>query len=273
MITIRDWLQNSPLPKLEARMLLQFVGGFSRSHLVAHDDEVLPDMVLWQLNDMQQARVDGVPMAYLLGEREFYGRVFQVTPDVLIPRPETELLVETVLRYLPQGGRLWDVGTGSGIIAVTCALERPDSVVHASDISAAAVDIARNNAGRLGANTQFHVGSWYAVEPLPSDKVDVLVSNPPYIHATDAHLQQGDLRFEPQQALTDFDDGLSAYRALAADHRSVVKPQGWLVVEHGFEQATDIQQLFTVAGLTGVHTLQDYAGLDRITLGQCNAQV
>ena len=268
MSTIRDWLQRSPLPKLEARMLLQYVGGFSRAYLVAHDDEVLPDMMVWQLNDMQQARLDGVPMAYLLGEREFYGRVFQVTPAVLIPRPETELLVETVMQYLPQGGRVWDVGTGSGIIAITTALERSDARVHASDISAEALGIARNNTGRLGAQVAFHLGSWYAVEPLQNELVDVLVSNPPYIHKDDGHLQQGDLRFEPQQALTDFDDGLSAYRALAAECIQHVKPQGWLMVEHGFEQAADIQAIFQAAGLQQVHTLQDHAGLDRITLGQ-----
>ncbi|UOO90140.1 peptide chain release factor N(5)-glutamine methyltransferase [Vitreoscilla massiliensis] len=268
MTSIRDWLQASPLPKLEARMLLQYVGGFTRAHLVAHDDEVLPEMMLWQLNDMQQARLDGVPMAYLLGEREFYGRVFQVTPAVLIPRPETELLVETVLQYLPQGGRVWDIGTGSGIIAITNALERSDATVHASDISAAAVDIARNNAGRLGAQVVFHIGSWYEVMPVITEPVDVLVSNPPYIHKDDAHLAQGDLRFEPQQALTDFDDGLNAYRALAADCAHYVKSQGWLMVEHGFEQAQDIQAIFQAAGLQQVHTLQDYAGLDRITLGQ-----
>ena len=269
MSTIRDWLLHSPLPKLEARMLLQCVGGFSRAHLVAHDDEVLPEMMVWQLNDMQQARIDGVPMAYLLGEREFYGRVFQVTPAVLIPRPETELLVETVMQYLPQGGRVWDVGTGSGIIAITTARERSDAQVHASDISAEALDIARNNTGRLGAQVSFHLGSWYAVEPSQNELVDVLVSNPPYIHKDDGHLQQGDLRFEPQQALTDFDDGLSAYRALAADCTLYIKPQGWLMVEHGFEQAADIQAIFQAAGLQQVHTLQDHAGLDRITLGQC----
>ena len=268
MSTIRDWLQCSPLPKLEARMLLQYVGGFSRAYLVAHDDEVLPDMMVWQLNDMQQARLDGVPMAYLLGEREFYGRVFQVTPAVLIPRPETELLVETVMQYLPQGGRVWDVGTGSGIMAITTAPERSDAQVHASDTSAEALDIARNNTGRLGAQVAFHLGSWYAVEPQQNELVDVLVSNPPYIHKDDGHLQQGDLRFEPQQALTDFDDGLSAYRALAAGCAQHVKAQGWLMVEHGFEQATDIQAIFQAAGLQQVQTLQDYAGLDRITLGQ-----
>ena len=268
MNTIRDWLQRSPLPKLEARMLLQYVGGFPRAYLVAHDDEVLPDMMVWQLNDMQQARLDGVPMAYLLGEREFYGRVFQVTPAVLIPRPETELLVETVMQYLPHGGRVWDVGTGSGIIAITTVLERSDAQVHASDISAEALDIARNNTGRLGAQVAFHLGSWYAVTPPQNELVDVLVSNPPYIHKDDGHLQQGDLRFEPQQALTDFDDGLSAYRALAADCAQHVKPQGWLMVEHGFEQAADIQAIFQAAGLQQVHTLQDHAGLDRITLGQ-----
>ena len=268
MSTIRDWLQRSPLPKLEARMLLQYVGDFSRAYLVAHDDEVLPDMMVWQLNDMQQARLDGVPMAYLLGEREFYGRVFQVTPAVLIPRPETELLVETVMQYLPQGGRVWDVGTGSGIIAITTALERSDARVHASDISAEALGIARNNTGRLDAQVAFHLGSWYAVEPLQNELVDVLVSNPPYIHKDDGHLQQGDLRFEPQQALTDFDDGLSAYRALTADCAQYIKPQGWLMVEHGFEQAADIQAIFQAAGLQQVHTLQDHAGLDRITLGQ-----
>lgn len=266
--SIAQWLKASSLPKLEARMLLQFVGGFSHAHLVAHDDEVLPEMMLWQLNDMQQARLTGVPMAYLLGEREFYGRTFQVSPDVLIPRPETELLAETLWQHLPQGGRVWDIGTGSGIIAITTALERPDSIVHASDISAPALDIAKNNAGRLGAQVSFHLGSWYEVEPLQDALVDVLVSNPPYIHKDDVHLSQGDLRFEPPQALTDFDDGLSAYKALAQNHAAAIKSQGYLMVEHGFEQAVDIQQIFIEAGLVNVRTIQDYAGLDRITLGQ-----
>ena len=269
MSTIRDWLLCSPLPKLEARMLLKCGGVFSRAYSVAHDDEGLLYLLVWQLNDMQQARLDGVPMAYLLGEREFYGRVFQVTPAVLIPRPETELLVETVMQYLPQGGRVWDVGTGSGIIAITTALERSDAQVHASDISAEALDIARNNKGRLGAQVAFHLGSWYAVMPAQNELVDVLVSNPPYIHKDDGHLQQGDLCFEPQQALTDFDDGLSAYRALAADCAQHVKPQGWLMVEHGFEQAADIQAIFQAAGLQQVHSLQDYEVLDRNTMGEC----
>lgn len=268
MTSIAQWLKASPLPKLEARMLLQYVGGFSHAHLVAHDDEMLPEMMVWQLNQMQQARVDGVPMAYLLGEREFYGRVFQVSADVLIPRPETELLVETVMQYLPQKGVVWDVGTGSGIIAVTVALERPDAKVHASDISLPALDVAKNNAGRLQAAVAFHSGSWYEVTPLQDEKVDVLVSNPPYIHKDDVHLQQGDLRFEPQQALTDFDDGLSAYRALAQDIHTVLKPQGWLMVEHGFEQALPIQEIFSQVGLQQIQSIQDYAGLDRITLGQ-----
>lgn len=268
MTSIRDWLRSSGLPKLEARMLLQHVGGFSHAHLVAHDDEALPEMMLWQLNQMQQARLNGVPMAYLLGEREFYGRVFQVSPDVLIPRPETELLVETVCQYLPQNGRVWDVGTGSGIIAITTALERSDAQVYASDISAAALDIAKNNAGRLGAKVGFHLGSWYEVEPKQTELVDVLVSNPPYIHKDDEHLSQGDLRFEPQLALTDFDDGLSAYKALANEIKTVLKPQGWLMVEHGFEQARDIQDIFNQAGLQQVSSIKDYAGLDRITLGQ-----
>lgn len=268
MTSIDQWLQDSPLPKLEARMLLLYVGGFSRAHLVAHGDEQLPEMVVWQLNEMQQARLGGVPMAYLLGEREFYGRVFQVTPDVLIPRPETEMLVETVLAVLPQGGRVWDMGTGSGIIAVTTALERPDATVCASDISRAALDVARNNAGRLGATVAFAEGSWFDAVPAATETVDVLVSNPPYIHGKDGHLQQGDLRFEPPLALTDFDDGLSAYRVLTSGAKALLKPQGWLMVEHGFEQAADIQALFHAAGWQQVRTIQDYAGLDRITLGQ-----
>ncbi|ULJ60135.1 peptide chain release factor N(5)-glutamine methyltransferase [Wielerella bovis] len=271
MLTLQQWLNQTTLPRNEARMLLQQITGYTRAQLITHDTEILSVTQLNALNQLAQRRTQGEPMAYILGEREFYGRTFRVSPAVLIPRPETEHLLETALFRLPTHGILWDMGTGSGIIAITAALERSDATVYASDISPDALAIAQQNATILGANIQFAQGSWFAAAHafrLPVDKVHILVSNPPYIENYDPHLTQGDLRFEPQTALTDFADGLQHIREIAHHAPDYLHENGYLLLEHGYDQATAVQHILRENGFVDVQTLPDLAGLDRVTLGQ-----
>lgn len=267
-MTLNQWLQQSPLPKPEARMLLQHAGGYTRVQLVTQGEDEMPADIRAAADALAARRLAGEPVAYLLGGREFYGRRFSVNPSVLIPRPETEHLVEAVLACLPEGGRVWDLGTGSGAVAVTLALERADAEVRASDISADALAVARRNAADLGAQVQFALGSWFEAEPAAAGRFDVIVSNPPYIEAGDEHLAQGDLRFEPQHALTDFSDGLSCIRELAAGAPQYLKRGGRLLLEHGCNQGEAARAVLVAQGFEAVETLQDLAGLDRVTLGQ-----
>jgi release factor glutamine methyltransferase len=210
---------------------------------------------------------------YLLGEREFYSRMFRITPDVLIPRPETELLVELALAHAPQSGtvRALDLGTGSGIVALTLALEQPAWQVDAVDCSPAALTVASDNAQRLGAaNVRLRHSDWYG--SLASDeRFHLIVSNPPYIHASDPHLAQGDLRFEPAGALTDHADGLSCIRAIIDGARRHLLPQGWLLFEHGYDQAAECRRLLAQAGFGPVESVSDLAGIERVTLGRLPA--
>lgn len=271
-MTFNEWLWQSELPKMEARMLLQYVSGYTRVQLITQGQgDILPE-TLQRLNEVEQRRLNGEPMAYILGEREFFGRRFAVNPHVLIPRPETEHLVEAVIQRLPVGGKVWDLGTGSGAIAVTVALERPDAQVRASDISIGALATAQNNAAHWGAKIEWAAGSWFDVDrPSDHSAYDVIVSNPPYIEAEDEHLHQGDLRFEPQTALTDFSDGLSCIRQLAAGAPQYLKNSGWLLLEHGYNQGAATREILAANGFTHIETLPDLAGLDRITLGQWQA--
>lgn len=269
VISIAKCLQNSPLPRLEMRLLLRDVTGLSQSQLITQDDYVLSSDEADRLNDLVYRRQNGEPIAYLIGKKEFYGRAFQVSAAVLIPRPETEHLVELIIQKLPANGALWDVGTGSGIIAITSQLERPDSNVFASDISQEALNIAQQNASHLGAKVQFDLGEWLDVAPLPSvQKFDIIASNPPYIERHDPHLQQGDLRFEPQMALTDFHDGLNAFRVLANQSKKYLKNQGFLMFEHGYNQAVAVQDILLQNGFANIETVCDLAGNQRVTFGQ-----
>ncbi|TCP10979.1 [protein release factor]-glutamine N5-methyltransferase [Crenobacter luteus] len=269
MTSYDDLLRDAGLPRLEARLLLETASGLTRAQLIARGDEAAPDRVVAAFQTMAGARRRGEPVAYLVGAREFFGRAFRVAPGVLIPRPETEHLVEAALARLPRerACRAVDLGTGSGIVAVTLALEAPAWTVDAADISAGALAIARDNADRLGAPVRFHRGSWYDALPA-GERYDLIASNPPYIAAGDRHLEQGDLRFEPRGALTDGADGLACLRELAAGAPGRLAPGGWLIVEHGYDQAGAVRALFAAAGLARVETLVDLAGLDRITLGQ-----
>lgn len=265
------WLGSATLPRHEARALLRYVTGLSTSQLITRDTELLSAEQAQQLADLAKRRLDGEPLAYLLGEREFFGLPFVVTPAVLIPRADTEVLVQFALEHLPMGGCAIDLGTGSGAIAVSIAVQRPDVQVHASDVSASALACAMDNAQRLVDVTahpiQFHHGNWF--EALPKGlRADLLVSNPPYIPADDPHLAEGDLRFEPTSALTDQHDGLDCLRELIDQAPHWLKPEGWLAVEHGWNQHHAVQSLFQQRGFADVATRQDLEQRPRITFGR-----
>jgi len=269
MICIRALLAASKLPRLEARMLLEHVLGRPRVWLLTHDDEALAERDVALFQRLAARREAGEPMAYLLGEREFMGHVFRVTPDVLIPRPDTELLVETAVAHLSGRGsvRAVDLGTGSGAIAVSLALACPQARIDASERSGAALALARANARRLGAVLRFWQGDWY--EALPAgQRYDLIVANPPYIACSDAHLSQGDLRFEPRTALTDEADGLRDLRTLAAGCVARLEPGGAIWLEHGWDQAAAVRAMLRAAGLSQVASRRDLAGIERISGGR-----
>jgi release factor glutamine methyltransferase len=269
MLTLEQALRCHPLPRLEARMLLQHVRpGLTHARLIADPDLPLTECEAMHFTQLAQRRLQGEPMAYLLGEREFYGRSFRVTPAVLIPRPETEHLVEAALQRVGHGpAKVVDLGCGSGAIAVTLALEAGDWQVQAVDLSIDAIAVARSNANQLGAAVRFHQGSWY--QPLGEQcGFDLIVSNPPYIEKHDHHLDEGDVRFEPRMALTDEGDGLDCLRKIIVGAPGRLKPGGWIMLEHGYDQGAAVRQLLQLAGLQAVETLVDLAGLDRISLGQ-----
>lgn len=270
--TVRESLAVSPLPRLEARLLWQRVLGVPHAWLIAHDADPLEPAQVAAYQALEARRLAGEPMAYILGVREFFGRDFQVTPAVLIPRPDTELLVECGLRAVGalRAPRVLDLGTGSGIVAVTLALERPDAQVRATDCSAEALDVARMNARALGAKLLFSHGNWYDTE-LGSAGFDLIVSNPPYIDAQDAHLGRGDLRFEPAGALTDGADGLQALREIVQGAPDHLAPGGFLCVEHGWDQAAAVRSLFLRRGFADVASERDLSGTERVTRGRLPA--
>lgn len=268
MMTLGDLLSQCSLPRLESRLLLMQVTGLPKTRVMAFPETEISNEHCQQFLTLVARRVAGEPIAYLLGEREFYGRGFKVSPDVLIPRPETELLVEVALHRLRgvERPKILDMGTGSGIVAITLALELPAAEVWALDVSPAALRVAEANASQLGARVQFMESNWY--QNLPADlRFDVIVSNPPYIEKTDPHLSQGDLRFEPPGALTDFADGYECLRTIYANAPSRLKAGGSVWAEHGYQQGEACRQLCEQSGLLDVETLKDLAGLDRVTGG------
>ncbi|MBM3117432.1 peptide chain release factor N(5)-glutamine methyltransferase [Jeongeupia naejangsanensis] len=266
MTTPRQLLADARLDAIDARVLLQHALQVGRAWLIGHGDDVLPAERIAAFEALVARRRNGEPVAYLVGVREFYGRDFAVSPAVLIPRPETELLVELALERAGQGARVVDLGTGSGCIPVTIKLERPDLDVSAVDISDDALAVARGNAKALGANVVLYLSDWYAT--LAGQTFGVIVSNPPYIVAGDAHLVQGDLRFEPQGALTDFADGLTHIRSIVEGAGDHLAPGGWLLFEHGFDQGPASRALLAEAGFADVQTWTDLAGLDRVSGGR-----
>lgn len=252
---------------IDARWLLAHAAGRSQTWLFAHARDPAPPDVAARFEALVERRVAGEPVAYLTGTRGFWGLDLLVSPATLIPRPETELLVELALARLSPGPvRVADLGTGSGAIALAIAGERPDAAVLASDASAGALDIARANAAGLGLkNVRFCQGDWYA--PLAGERFDLIASNPPYIEQADPHLAQGDLRYEPVSALASGADGLDAIRVLAAGALGHLLPGGWLIVEHGLAQGAAVRALLSAAGLGEVETARDLEVRERVTLG------
>ncbi|WP_394004120.1 peptide chain release factor N(5)-glutamine methyltransferase [Luteimonas sp. WGS1318] len=252
----------------DARWLLAHAAGRPQGWLYAHARDPAPDGVAERFDALVARREAGEPVAYLTGVRGFWGFDLAVTPATLIPRPETELLVELALARLPPAdARLVDLGTGSGAVALAVARERPDVSVLATDASVDALEVARANAHSLGLpQVRFAQGDWYA--PLAGARFDVIASNPPYIEQADPHLAQGDLRFEPPTALASGADGLHALRILASGARAHLAPGGWLLVEHGLAQGAAVRALFEAGGLESVATAQDLEQRDRVTFGQ-----
>ncbi|MBX3651113.1 MAG: peptide chain release factor N(5)-glutamine methyltransferase [Burkholderiales bacterium] len=268
--TIREALDaaQQATGRIEARVLLREVLNQSDAWLLAHDDALLTAEQAQQYVALVVRRVAGEPVAYITGRREFFGRMFVVNPSVLIPRPETELLVELALQRLPAGApaHVLDLGTGSGCIGVTIAAERPQVQVTLVDASVAALDIARANAAQWAAgNTTLLHGDWYSA--VVSERYDLIVANPPYVAEADAHLQQGDLRFEPRSALAAGADGLNDLRRIIVEAPQHLRADGWLLLEHGYDQATACAELLAASGLKDIFSAPDLAGMPRVSGG------
>ena len=316
--SIDDLIRHSQLPRAEARRLLASLTGQPLTWFMAHGDDPADPDTAARFQALAERRRAGEPLAYLLGQQEFYGRPFAVSPSVLIPRADTETLVETALEQLlllrrqqrpidttgaeapalvlppaqthtcqgrssadaqallsktsscptPPPLSLLELGTGSGIIAITLALETPDTDVHAVERSPEALAVAQQNAKTLGASCiHWHPGSWWQALASPR-RFDLIVSNPPYIAAHDHHLQQGDLRFEPPQALAAGPDGLDDLRIIIGGAPAHLNPGGWLLLEHGYDQEAPVQALLRDAGFADVFTRRDLAGQPRVSGGR-----
>jgi release factor glutamine methyltransferase len=261
-----------PAGALEAEVLLGHVMGVDRAWLFANSERLVGPAEKKSYSELIARRLRGEPLAYLTGVREFWSLPLRVTPDVLIPRPETELLVQAVLDFVPPDAawRIADLGTGSGAIAIAIARERPACEVHATDSSPAALAVAEENAARLlpasaTGGIRFHLGDWLL--PLEG-RFRVIAANPPYVAANDPHLHQGDCRFEPRAALTPGPDGLAAIRHIAAAARDRLETGGLLAFEHGFDQGTACRELLQSLGYRAVRTQCDLQGLERVSAGQ-----
>jgi release factor glutamine methyltransferase len=247
----------------EARLLLAAATGFSQASVLAHPESELPAAAEARFRDLAARRKHGEPIAYLLGEKEFYGLPLAVNPAVLIPRPETELLVDLALARQPAS--VLDLGTGSGAIALAIKRHLPAARVVAVERSAAALAVARRNALKLGLEVDFRHGLWF--EPVAGERFDLVVSNPPYVAMDDPHLSLGDVRFEPHAALVAGGDGLDSIRAIVRDAPGHLNPGGRLLLEHGLGQEAEVGKLLRAAGLEDIATWPDLAGIARVSGG------
>lgn len=273
---IRTWLKKATIalcstasPKFEAEVLLSFVTGKSRAWIMAFDDNRLTKEQIAQLERLLSRRVGGEPMAYLIGEREFWSMSLQVSPITLIPRPETELLVEQALAHLnDEKATILDLGTGSGAVALAVAREQPNCSIIGIDLLEDAVSLAKQNAARLNIrNVTFLQSDWFeALEQ--ANQYDLILSNPPYIDPSDPHLHQGDLRFEPRSALVAREEGLADIRYIIEHAWAYLRPEGWLLLEHGWNQSEITRCFFREQKFDAIKTYQDYAGQDRVTVGK-----
>jgi release factor glutamine methyltransferase len=262
---------NSADGAMEARLLLQQVLGVKRAWLIAHANDALQTNRDEEFQALLTRRLAGEPIAYLIQQREFYGLTLHVSPATLIPRPDSETLVDAALEKIPHPSTkpitVLDLGTGSGAIALAIAHNRPQANVLAVDASDAALTVAQNNARQLKlSNVQFDLSDWYA--KLAEQRFDVIVSNPPYIEKNDPHLSQGDLRFEPLSALSAGVDGLDDIRQITEQGLIHLKPQGWLMLEHGYDQGAAVRELLAQAGFVDISSKQDLGGNERVTLGK-----
>ncbi|MCW5599298.1 MAG: peptide chain release factor N(5)-glutamine methyltransferase [Nitrosomonas sp.] len=264
---LRDAKQH--IEDLDARLLLQCVLNVDAVYLAAYPDHSLNSRQEEAYRSLIAKRIRGEPVAYLVGEREFYGLTFKVTPAVLIPRPETELLVEIALSRIPNERvcHILDLGTGSGAIAITIAKLRPHAQVIAVDCSSEALTVAGINAQNLGvSNARMLSGDWFAT--LGPQQFDLIVSNPPYVAEGDPHLSEGDLRFEPIVALTAQEEGVAAIRHIVTKAPHFLAPGGWLLLEHGYSQAPICRQLLAESDFRNIFTCPDLAGIPRVSGGQ-----
>lgn len=260
----------SDSPRLDAETLLALVTGHTRAHFYAWPDEPVSDAHTDRFVRLLERRLAGHPIAHLTGRREFWSREFKVTPDVLIPRPETELLVEWALslEISSQPLRIADLGTGSGVIALTLALECPKAQVLALDVSAKALAIAKDNARRWEVETISFVQSDWLAAVSPTQRFDLIVANPPYVAEQDHHLTTGDVRFEPPIALNAGVDGLDALRVIIAQAMAYLKPGGWLLLEHGYDQGEAVRKLLGDSGYSDIESRPDLQGHPRISGGR-----
>ena len=275
-LSLRSLLSSSPLPSSEARLLMAHVlekhYQLPRSALLSRDDMVLSSEANLQWQSLQSKRLAGEPIAYLIGKRGFHDIELYVAPGVLIPRPETELLVEIGLQEIARlhgSAKVLDLGTGSGAIALALANAAPQVLLTATDQSPEALDIAKTNSQllKLESRMQLRQGSWY--EALSVDaRFDIILSNPPYISSLDPHLSQGDLRFEPKSALTDHANGLTCLEAIINGAKAHLSPNGFIAVEHGFDQSDAVVDLLQTAGLGDIQTYLDLAGHRRVASGR-----
>jgi release factor glutamine methyltransferase len=262
----RSLASQSDSPRLDAELLLGKILGLSRAGLIARSNQPASDESLQAFARLIEERRRGTPVAYLTGTREFWSLALHVTPAVLVPRPETEILVDLALQRLPEDSQcsILDLGTGSGAIALAIAAERPLSQVTGTDISAAALEVAKRNARELGlSRVDWRLGSWFA--PVAGQRFDMIVSNPPYIAAADPALEK--LTAEPAIALTDGPTGLEALATIAAGSGAHLRGRGWLLLEHGSSQGPDVARLLHAHGFTSVRSHPDFSGKLRVTLG------
>lgn len=261
-------LTQSDSARRDAEILLGFVIGRARTFLMAFGETLLTQQQQEQLERLLVRRERGEPVAYLIGEREFWSLPLSVSPATLIPRPDTECLVELALERLPSSScNILDLGTGTGAIALALASERQDCRVTGVDLQPEAVALAQHNAQKLAiGNAQFLQGSWFA--PLAGQTFALIASNPPYIDAADPHLAQGDVRFEPSSALVAQQHGLADLSAIVQQAPQYLQPQGWLLLEHGWQQGESVRALLQAAGFISIATRRDYGDNDRVTFGQ-----
>ncbi len=265
-------LTQSDSARRDAEILLGFVTGRARTFLMAFGETLLTQQQQEQLERLLVRRERGEPVAYLIGEREFWSLPLSVSPATLIPRPDTECLVELALERLPSSScNILDLGTGTGAIALALASERQDCRVTGVDLQPEAVALAQHNAQKLAiGNAQFLQGSWFA--PLAGQTFALIASNPPYIDAADPHLAQGDVRFEPSSALVAQQHGLADLSAIVQQAPQYLQPQGWLLLEHGWQQGESVRALLQAAGFISIATRRDYGDNDRVTFGQWSQQ-